>query len=144
MIMKIEVENAVEPTEAQVAAFLAASDDGPVHMVNLLKFKDKAEYPDGRESDLSGRDAYMLYGGPMAGLVMEAGGELKFSAAPDALLVGSASEEWDLVAIMTYPSAKVMVELTLSDAFKDISIHRKAGLAGQLLIPCFASKTVIG
>lgn len=142
--MKVEIENAVEPTEAQVTAFLAASDDGPVHMVNLLKFKDKAEYPDGRETELSGRDAYMLYGGPMTELVMQAGGELKFSAEPNPFLVGSASEEWDLVAIMTYPSAKVMVEVTLSEQFKDIAIHRKAGLAGQLLIPCLASKTVIG
>ena len=42
--------NATTKTEAQIEALLAADDGGPICMVNLLKFRDKAEYEDGRES----------------------------------------------------------------------------------------------
>ncbi len=41
--------------------FLETGNDEPIYMVNLLKFKDKAEYPDKRETDLSGREAYAIY-----------------------------------------------------------------------------------
>ncbi len=44
----------------QLAGF-ALGDDDPILMVNLLKFKDKAEYEDGRVSNLTGREAYEIY-----------------------------------------------------------------------------------
>lgn len=53
----------LEPTEAQLAAFAAADQTQPIAMLNLLKFRDKAEYTDGRDAKgLSGQDAYGLYG----------------------------------------------------------------------------------
>ena len=45
--------------------------DQPLVMVNLLKFKDKAEYPDGRQSDLSGMEAYGIYGQGVAKLIAQ-------------------------------------------------------------------------
>ena len=137
------MKNAIEPTEDQLAKFLSRAGDGPVHMVNLLKFRDKAAYPDGRDPDLSGVDAYMRYGGPMTGLVEAAGGSLKFSAMTSPLLVGELDGEWDMVAIMTYPSAATLAEIAATPEFEAIAVHRKAGLEGQLLIPCFAPETFI-
>mgnify|MGYP003624736550 CR=1 FL=1 len=59
----MQVINEVFPTDpSRMQAMLEKGPDGPIFMVNLLKFKDKAEYEDGRETDLSGRDAYMIYG----------------------------------------------------------------------------------
>ncbi len=127
--------NALEPTHEQLERFIA-SGDGPVHMLNLLKFRDRAEYQDGRDADVSGRDAYFRYGGPMIELVRKAGGDMVFSAEVDGLLIGDVPEMWDMVAIVTYPSAAVMAEITQSPEFREIAPHRKAGLAGQLLIPC--------
>jgi len=40
----VKVENAVVPNAEQMAGFAQPGADGPIHMVNLLKFKDKAEY----------------------------------------------------------------------------------------------------
>jgi hypothetical protein len=42
--------------------FLEGDTDTPIAMVNLLKFKEKAEYEDGRDSDLTGEEAYAIYG----------------------------------------------------------------------------------
>ena len=64
----MNVENEVTPKNpANIKAFLAC--EGPVCMVNLLKFREKAEYEDGRETQLSGREAYGLYGAEMKKLV---------------------------------------------------------------------------
>ena len=57
----MKFENKVMPNDDQMAEFLETGNDEPIYMVNLLKFKDKAEYPDKRETDLSGREAYAIY-----------------------------------------------------------------------------------
>ena len=56
----MKFENKVMPNDDQMAEFLEKGNDEPIYMVNLLKFKDKAEYPDKRETDLSGREAYAI------------------------------------------------------------------------------------
>ena len=53
----MEVKNALMPNDEQMAGFLEKDKDQPIFMVNLLKFKDKAEYPDKRETDLTGEEA---------------------------------------------------------------------------------------
>ena len=57
----MKFENKVMPNDDQMAEFLESGNDEPIYMVNLLKFKDKAEYPDKRETDLSGKEAYAVY-----------------------------------------------------------------------------------
>lgn len=56
------VENAVFPSMEQASSFFDGPENGPFIMVNLLKFKDKAEYADGSDFDLSGAAAYARYG----------------------------------------------------------------------------------
>lgn len=133
----MQVENAIYPTGAQIGALLALPDTGPVVMLNLLKFRDKAEYKDGRETNLSGREAYMKYGELMSAFVMARGGRLHFNAAAAAPVIGAVEATWDVVALMEYPSAKAFVEIATSPEVAEFGIHREAGLAGQLLIPCF-------
>ncbi|MEE2527191.1 hypothetical protein V0U79_12510 [Hyphobacterium sp. HN65] len=129
------MKNAVEPNDDQINAFLAMGD-APVYMVNLLKFREKANYPDGRDADISGREAYFRYAEPMTRLVLAAGGSLDFSGDVGGLLIGELDENWDMVAIMTYPSPKTLVDISLTPEFQEIAVHRKAGLEGQLLLPC--------
>jgi hypothetical protein len=57
----MEVVNKVYPNEEQIKGFLGPGAEGPICMVNLLKFREKAEYEDGRETALTGREAYELY-----------------------------------------------------------------------------------
>ena len=59
----MEVVNEVMPTsQERIEAMMQPGPDGPIYMVNLLKFKEHAEYEDGRETDLSGHEAYQIYG----------------------------------------------------------------------------------
>ena len=50
------------------------------------------------------------------------------------LLLGEVEELWDEVGIAEYPSAKALLEIAATPAFREIEVHREAGLAGQLNI----------
>jgi uncharacterized protein (DUF1330 family) len=130
----MHVANAVYPTEQQLAGFLAPGAPSPIYMVNLLRFKSHADYPDGRQSDLSGRDAYMIYGNAVATLIREFGGAAVFSASVERLMLGEVEDLWDMVAIAMYPSRAAMMAMMRSPKMQEIGVHRAAGLAGQLNI----------
>jgi uncharacterized protein (DUF1330 family) len=132
----MNVENAVTPTGDQLKALLAMGGDKPIVMVNLLKFRDKAQYDEPGEPEMTGREAYDRYGRVMAPLVAAKGGRLRFSSRVDALVIGEVGELWDAVAIMEYPSRAAFVAIATSPEVQEIGRHRKAGLAGQLLIQC--------
>ena len=57
----MEVTNKVIPNQEQMDGFLEGDTDSPISMVNLIKFKEKAEYEDARDTELSGKEAYTIY-----------------------------------------------------------------------------------
>ena len=134
----MEVHNAVTPTAEQIEGFLAPDAAGPIFMVNLLKFKERAEYEDGRETPLSGREAYALYATEVAKVITEVGGKLIFGANVERLMLGEVEELWDQVAVAMYPSRAAMFEMIQLPEYAAISVHRTAGLAGQLNIETVA------
>lgn len=130
----MKVENAVYPDKEQMAGFLEPGAEGPLYMVNLLRFKDKAEYEDGRDTDLSGREAYDLYGAAVSQLLPRFGGAAVFKAEVSRLSLGKVEDLWDVVAIAQYSSRQAMLEMMVSPEMQEIGVHRAAGLAGQLNI----------
>ena len=135
----MEVINEVLPTDPkQMQEALEPGPDGPIFMINLLKFKDKAEYADGRETDLTGRQAYQLYGAGVAGLLPDYGGRIFFVADTTFLPLGQVEELWDEVAIAAYPDRASLVRMSQSEAWQALAVHRAAGLKGQLNIESVA------
>jgi uncharacterized protein (DUF1330 family) len=130
----MEVSNAVIPNEEQIKGFFEPGPDGPIYMVNLLKFKEQAEYEDGRETSLTGKQAYALYESGVTKLLSEFGGSGAFFADVERLMLGAVEELWDVVAVAIYPSRQAMLEMMQSPRMQEISVHRSAGLAGQLNI----------
>ena len=130
----MKFENAVYPNKEQLEGFTEDNHGGPISMVNLLKFKEKAKYPDGRETDLTGAGAYAIYGQGVSKLLVELGGGIVFSGTVHRLALGEVEELWDQVAIAQYPNRKAMLDMMMSPAYAEIAPHRDAGLAGQLNI----------
>lgn len=126
--------NAVYPTFERLVALAEDPTPGPIAMVNLLKFRDKALYKDGRPDDISGREAYMRYVAEMRHIVEGNGGRFLFSGRVKALVIGELDELWDDVGIAEYPSAAAFHRIATSPEVQAIGVHREAGLAGQLLI----------
>jgi len=139
----VEIKNAVYPSKEQLQSLTEAEVEGPIAMVNLLKFKEKAQYADGREASLSGLEAYGLYGKEMQKIVEGAGGRFIFSGAVGALAIGETSDLWDAVAIVEYPSPEAFLKLAMSPEVQEIGVHRQAGLEGQLLIQTIEGADVL-
>jgi uncharacterized protein (DUF1330 family) len=130
----MDVKNAVYPGPAQIAAFFGAAEDGAFVMVNLLKFKPKAEYADGADTHLTGAEAYGRYGEAVAKLIEGLGGRVRYSGQVTGLMLGEVGELWDAVALAEYPSLAAFQAMATSPEYQAIEHHRIAGLAGQLNI----------
>lgn len=109
---------------------LIARHPGSVVMLNLLKFNPDAG--DGR----TGAEAYAAYGAAVTGMIRARGGEVVWSGRPEAVLVGGGHDEWDLVALVRYPSPRALAEMSVSPEYQAIHHHREVALARTALIAC--------
>lgn len=119
------------PTAEQIQELLAGPADTPVVMVNLLRFKDRA---DAKDEGLAGVDAYKLYGEPMRRIVEERGGRFLWMGRVDSFVIGASDTPFDAVALVEYPSRRAFVEIVNDPRVREIGAHRAAGLEGQWLI----------
>ena len=131
----MQVINQVLPSDPdQIKAMMEPGPAGPVFMVNLLKFRNRAEYADGRPCNMSGREAYMIYGKAVVDLLPRFGGRSVFAGDVTFLSLGQVEQLWDEVAIAAYPSRGDLLRMSFSPEWQEISVHRAAGLEGQLNI----------
>ncbi|GAA3728085.1 uncharacterized protein (DUF1330 family) [Sphingorhabdus rigui] len=130
----MRVENAVFPGTEQITSFFGGPENGPFVMVNLLKFKETAEYADGSDADLSGARAYARYGKAIQACLAAVDGRQIYAGPVTGLMIGEVEELWDMVALVEYPSLAAMQKMMSSPEYRAIEVHRKAGLAGQLNI----------
>jgi uncharacterized protein (DUF1330 family) len=130
----MNVENALYPGPTGLTALMAEAHSGPIVMVNLLKFRDEAAYPDGRPERVSGAEAFQRYADAMRGIVEGAGGRFVFAADVRGVIIGDVDAPWDAVGLVEYPSVAAFRRIATSPEVQAVAIHREAGLAGQLLI----------
>ena len=130
----MEYKNSVNPTKEQMEGFLEGDSEVPISMINLLKFKEKAEYEDGRDTNLTGEQAYAIYGQEVVEHLKKFGGELIFGGSINRLMLGEVEELWDKAFIAKYPSKKAMLKMITDPDYLESNKHRIAGLAGQLNI----------
>ena len=130
----MEVKNAVMPNDQQMTGFLEEGKDQPIYMVNLLKFKGKAVYPDKRETDLTGEEAYAIYSQEVGKHLEKVGGKPIFGGKVARLMLGEVEDLWDVVAIAMYPNRKAMLDMISDPEYIKSAQHRAAGLEGQLNI----------
>ena len=124
----MKVENQVAPGPEQIQAFVAS--EGPVLMVNLLKFREKAAYADGRDPDLSGAEAYARYAEGVGPLLAKVGAKSLFAGSAATCLIGNG--DWDVIALVEYPKPQALVEMSTSPEYQAIHHHRAEGLIGQV------------
>jgi uncharacterized protein (DUF1330 family) len=130
------MKNVLQPTGEQVRAFRDRQTGEPIAMLNLLKFRAKAAYEDGRPSELSGAGAYQLYANAFREIMEPRGVRVIYSGEVKGLLIGEGDDLWDAVAIIQYPSTAIMLEMLRDEDYQRAQQHRAAGLEGQLLIEC--------
>ena len=130
----MEVKNAVLPNENQIKEFNEQIEDKPIYMINLLKFREKAIYPDKRETNLTGEEAYAIYTKEVEEHLLNVGGKPVFGGNIERLMLGEVEDLWDKIFIAMYPSRKAMLQMISNPDYIKSAQHRVAGLEGQLNI----------
>lgn len=122
----------VDPTREKFGEFRGLPDEGEIHMLNLLKFREKAAYEDGTQA--TGAEAYAAYGKESGPIFAGVGGRIIWRGSPKLTLIGPESETWDLAFIAMYPNAAAFVEMIKNPDYQKAVRHRQAAVADSRLI----------
>lgn len=131
----------IDPSPDAMAQVLADAErlTGPVRMVNLLRFRDVADYgdlpdPAGDAGPSTGAEAYGRYGEVAFAELVAVGAKPVYYGRADQLLVGPPDEHWDVVAIIEYPDRAAFLAMLQRPTYLAAVHHRLAGLADTRLI----------
>ena len=129
----------ISPTPDGIQRLAARRISGPVSMLNLLRFRDVADYTDhpdlAPDVPISGRDAYDRYAAHTAPLLADVGGDVVFIGDGGHWLIGPDDERWDLVMIVRYPTLDAFLAMTRNPAYLAGVGHRSAALEDSRLLP---------
>lgn len=129
----------INPEPEQLDAVIAAHPSGPVQMLNLLKFHERADYPadyTGEPSpECSGEEAYQRYGAVALGHIARRGGRLVLLSAVDGVVLGAmAQDEWDQIAIIEYPAMEAFLDMAEDPDYLAATVHRTAAVERSAII----------
>ncbi len=122
----------VDPTKETFAAFRALDRDGPIHMLNLVRLRERAVYEDGREA--TGAEAYAAYSRESGPVFKALGGAIVWSGKFELMLIGPAAERWDRCFIAQYPSVAAFVAMIRDPVYREAVKHRQAAVEDSRLI----------
>ncbi len=129
----------LEVSPEQGAAFFGSPDQGPVVMLNLLRFREWADYGHAPElapvAPISGAEAYARYMQDMLPLLQRSGGEVLFSGAAGDFLIGPASEGWNYVMLVRQASKASFLAFASDPEAQRIAAHRTAAICDSRLLP---------
>ncbi|MCO6385467.1 DUF1330 domain-containing protein [Aliihoeflea sp. 40Bstr573] len=126
------MEAYVDPTRETFGDFRRLAEEGPIHMLNLVRLRDRAEYPDGRH--VSGEEAYRAYGRESGPIFRRVGGRIAWTGDFRLMLIGPADERWDRCFIAEYPSGVAFVEMVKDSDYQKAVVHRQAAVLTSRLI----------
>jgi uncharacterized protein (DUF1330 family) len=121
----------IRPNVDQFQALVQAPDDGPVVMLNLLKFKARTD-----DGGSSGSDEYRKYGDAAVEMIEARGGKVVWAGRAEQVLIGDPAEAWDTVLLVQYPSRAAFVEMVSTPEYDKAHEHREAGLERTIVIAC--------
>lgn len=122
----------IDPTKEQFAAFREDARPGPIHMLNLVRLRDKAAYPDGREA--TGEEAYRAYARESGPVFRRLGGRQYWIGRFEHTVIGPTAERWDRVFIAEYPSVEAFVQMIRDPQYREAVKHRQAAVLDSRLI----------
>lgn len=131
------MENHVDPQRAAFEYFKTLPRDTPIEMLNLIRFKDRASYPDGHNQsgkELSGLDAYKLYGKESGPIFERVGGSIIWRGHMQALVIGPSDEHWDACFIARYPNSAAFLEMVTDPAYQIAVVNRQSAVQTSRLI----------
>jgi len=135
----------LEVSQAAGAAFFSRNISGPITMLNLLRFREVADYSAHPElmpdEPISGAAAYQKYIDYTLPFLKESGGDLVFLGKGGKYLIGPQEEQWDLVMLVRQNSVSDFMAFSSNEAYLIGMGHRTAALEDSRLLPLVESET---
>jgi uncharacterized protein (DUF1330 family) len=128
----------VDPTREAFDAFKSLPRGAPIHMLNLLKFREEAAYPDGHEhasKGWSGKRAYVEYGKTSGPIFARVGGSIFWRGEFQTVLIGPADGwDWDASFIAQYPNSAAFLEMVTDPEYRLAVVNRQAAVLTSRLV----------
>jgi uncharacterized protein (DUF1330 family) len=118
----------LETNSEDLATFMAAPEEGPVVMINLLRFRKQTE------SGESGAVVYGRYANNARRFVAEVGGKLLWQGQPTHLIIGADADRWDRVLMVEYPTRAAFAQMVSNPDFQEAGKERIDALEEMVLI----------
>jgi len=129
----------VDPERAQFDAFKALPRDTVIHMLNLVRFRDRAAYPADHllaGQDLTGAEAYAHYGTDSGPIFQRVGGRIVWRGTMETMVIGPEGERWDAIFVAEYPNSGAFMEMVTDPVYRQAVVHRQAAVETSRLIRC--------
>ncbi|WP_324827248.1 DUF1330 domain-containing protein [Qipengyuania zhejiangensis] len=127
----------IDPSPANFQAFKDLPRDEPIHMLNLLLYREDAQYPDGHDhagKGWSGRRAYEEYGKTSGPIFRRVGGEIIWRGAFQAMVTGPDDRGWHDGFVAQYPNSGAFFEMIKDPEYQLAVVNRTAALIDSRLI----------
>ncbi len=133
------IDHFIDPNRAQFDAFKALNRDEPLEMLNLVRFRETAEYPADHPNAaraMTGAEAYRSYGTETAAILKKVGGSILWRGTFRTTLIGPSDEAWDTMFIARYPTAHAFLAMVSNPDYQRAVVHRQAAVLTSRLIRC--------
>lgn len=127
----------IDPEREAWDIFKTLPRDQVIHMLNLVKVKPLATYPEGHPDHgkgLSGLEAYRVYGRTTAHIFQRLGGRQVWAGKPRVMVTGPGSETWDIAFIAEYPNSQAFIDMVRDPEYRELVVHRTAGVEDSRLL----------
>lgn len=127
----------IDPSPENFAAFKALPRDEPIHMLNLLRYRELAEYPAGHVhhgNGWSGRRAYQEYGKTSGPILTRVGGTIVWRGAFQTMVTGPGDKDWHDGFVAQYPNAGAFFEMIKDAEYQLAVVNRTAALVDSRLM----------
>ena len=136
-------ERFLEVTQKAGAELFARKISGEIVMLNLLRFRDVADYSANPElmpgKPLSGHEAFQKYIDHTLPFLKESGGDLIFLGKGGKYLIGPQDEQWDMVMLVRQKSLSDFMAFAAHKEYLAGMGHRTAALEDSRLLPIVES-----
>ncbi|MGE5952931.1 MAG: DUF1330 domain-containing protein [Qipengyuania vulgaris] len=127
----------IDPSRANFQAFKNLPRDEPIHMLNLLLYRDEAEYPEGHEhagKGWTGRRAYEEYGKNSGPIFRRVGGSIVWRGVFQTVVTGPEAMLWHDGFVAHYPNAGTFFEMIKDPDYQNAVVNRTAALVDSRLV----------
>jgi uncharacterized protein (DUF1330 family) len=131
------MEQFIDPSPENFAHFKSLDRSTPILMLNMIRFREQADYPadhPNNNSNITGAQAYSAYGEHSGPVFSRVGGQIVWRGIFEGIVIGPSDEYWDTVFIARYPNAHAFLEMVKDPNYAKAVIHRQAAVATSRLI----------